>query len=254
MVIFFFLLMMHFIGDFYLKMFGEKINNKILNHTKGIDYDKSKISKFIFKCTEFIVDKVTIGLLYIVPYFLCFFILKWQYSLLLISLIFVAHFIIDFFSYVLKQLKVKRFFIFLIDQFIHAGILFVFKELFSFYCYKIAGFEKLIYVITIVLFLIKPSIDIVRCIYFDTFNSEDEKKTTFDTGAVIGVFERLITLVLMVFNATIGVGIIITIKTWARTNDIKNNNDNFGNKYLVGTLVSITLALISGYALYTFIN
>ena len=66
---------------------------------------------------------------------------------------------------------------------------------------------------------------------------------------VIGVFERIIILVLSIFNAITAVAIIITVKTWARSNDIKTK-EGFGNKYLIGTLVSISLALIAAYFWY----
>ena len=46
-----------------------------------------------------------------------------------------------------------------------------------------------------------------------------------------------------IFTTSITViAIIITVKTWARTNDLKE--PEFRNKYLLGTLTSLVLALI----------
>lgn len=123
-------------------------------------------------------------------------------------------------------------------------------KFFDFNLNIILGHESIIYGLTIILFLIKPSIVIVGHIFNDVFEGEDIKDDgKFDVGAIIGVFERIIILVLSIFNAITAVAIIITVKTWARSNDIKTK-EGFGNKYLVGTLVSISLALIASYFWY----
>lgn len=64
----------------------------------------------------------------------------------------------------------------------------------------------------------------------------------FDIGSMIGVMERILTVIFACFDNFPAIAIIITVKTWARTNDLKQTE--FRNKYLLGTLSSLVLALL----------
>ena len=41
------------------------------------------------------------------------------------------------------------------------------------------------------------------------------------------------------------IAIIITVKTWARSGDLKEDKHSFRNKYLLGTLASLVLSMIA---------
>ena len=69
----------------------------------------------------------------------------------------------------------------------------------------------------------------------------------FDVGAIIGVMERILTFIFALYGSFPAIAIIITVKTWARTNDLKDKD--FRNKYLLGTLTSLVLALVT-FAIY----
>ena len=75
-------------------------------------------------------------------------------------------------------------------------------------------------------------------------NKNESKR--FDPGRVIGVAERLIAFTLILANAYAALALIITVKTWARQKEIQNVK-GFGNKYLVGTLVSLAIAISIGF-------
>lgn len=64
----------------------------------------------------------------------------------------------------------------------------------------------------------------------------------FDVGSIIGILERFLVIIFAYFEDFAAIAIIITVKTWARTNDLKE--PDFRNKYLVGTLASMVLALV----------
>ena len=64
----------------------------------------------------------------------------------------------------------------------------------------------------------------------------------FDVGSMIGVMERIWTVVFACLGNFSAIAIIITIKTWARTNDLKETE--LRNKYLLGTLTSLVWALL----------
>ncbi|NLW46912.1 MAG: hypothetical protein GXY86_06215 [Firmicutes bacterium] len=73
-----------------------------------------------------------------------------------------------------------------------------------------------------------------------------EEKTD-SAGKWIGILERIIVLTLMLNNALDSVAFILTAKSIARFNELRNKN--FAEYYLIGTLASITLAICGGFLL-----
>jgi len=91
---------------------------------------------------------------------------------------------------------------------------------------------------------------------FEDLFPNDGKGSIFDIGSIIGVLERAIVLVFACFDQFATIAIIITVKTWARSADLKdkgtsnnntdgNKNGNFRDKYLLGTLTSLVIALFA---------
>jgi hypothetical protein len=66
-------------------------------------------------------------------------------------------------------------------------------------------------------------------------------------GKWIGILERLIVLTFMLNNALDSVAFILTAKSIARFNELKNKD--FAEYYLIGTLASTTLAICGGFLL-----
>ena len=228
-----FLILLHIFGDFYLQTNNIAIgkSNSYCNSNKFVNYKYLTLH----------------SLLYTIPFSILFFFTEWWKCLLILGICLISHWLMDLFTCWFKG-KTKKTFAFLLDQSVHILFLFLIFDFFPFGLMLSENYLKIIYGLTIVLFLIKPSIVIVNHIFIDIFGispSIDSEK--FDVGAIIGVFERIIVLVLAIFNAITAVAIIVTVKTWARNKDIKDNVDNFGNRYLVGTLCSISLALIAAY-------
>ena len=63
------------------------------------------------------------------------------------------------------------------------------------------------------------------------------------TGRIIGKLERLIIVVLVMSNQLSGIGFVLTAKSVARFKQLEDQN--FAEKYLVGTLASVAIAIIS---------
>lgn len=103
------------------------------------------------------------------------------------------------------------------------------------------GYFNFVYFALLVLLIIKPVAIFINNLYCDLFGTTIN--SSFDTGVVIGIFERLIVVALFFVGAVSAIAIIIAAKTWVRYGEIKDDNNQFRNKYLVGTLVSISLAL-----------
>lgn len=76
---------------------------------------------------------------------------------------------------------------------------------------------------------------------FEDLYYESVYSGIFDIGSIIGILERFLVVIFALFGDFAAIAIIITVKTWARTNDLKEKD--FRNKYLLGTLASLVLAL-----------
>lgn len=67
-----------------------------------------------------------------------------------------------------------------------------------------------------------------------------------NAGTVIGILERIITAVLILCGQYSAVGLVLTAKSVARFKQLEDRD--FAEKYLIGTLTSLALALIAAVA------
>lgn len=65
-------------------------------------------------------------------------------------------------------------------------------------------------------------------------------------GATIGVLERALVIALMPGGGPAAVGFVVAAKTLARFREL--NNKRFAERYLLGTMASVTIALVSALA------
>jgi hypothetical protein len=65
-------------------------------------------------------------------------------------------------------------------------------------------------------------------------------------GATIGVLERLLVIVLLPGGGATAVGFVVAAKTLARFKEL--NKKRFAERYLLGTMASVTIALVSSLA------
>ncbi len=65
-------------------------------------------------------------------------------------------------------------------------------------------------------------------------------------GATIGVLERLLVVVLLPGGGATAVGFVVAAKTLARFKEL--NKKRFAERYLLGTMASVTVALVSSLA------
>ena len=107
--------------------------------------------------------------------------------------------------------------------------------------YYIDDYYVALKVVFVGLMLLMPCSILINKLLQDIY-PESEEMGIFDIGSMIGIMERILTVIFAYFDNFPAVAIIITIKTWARTNDLKESE--FRNKYLLGTLTSMVLALV----------
>jgi hypothetical protein len=66
-------------------------------------------------------------------------------------------------------------------------------------------------------------------------------------GAAIGVLERVLVVILTVSGGPVAIGFVVAAKTLARFKKLDKDKD-FAERYLLGTLASVTIALASALA------
>lgn len=230
------LLILHFIGDFYLQ------SSKIAK-CKNATVDECCNSCSSCKENALFNNKYLVihTLLYLIPFLSLFFMIKWTSVILIAIILFFSHYICDTISCCLNK-RFKQTPIFIADQIFHICILIAIYKLFEFN-FSFLQYEIVIKIILASLFIIVPSSVFINKLFQDLF-SENEKGRIFDVGSIIGILERILVLIFACFGDFAAIAIIITVKTWARSGDLKDGN-NFRNKYLLGTLASLVLALIA---------
>lgn len=256
-------LFLHIIGDFYLqgkKMARCKVHKVVEECGKCKKCSKSKHIGYITLVGH-------IGL-YCIPFLFYFLIIKWYFAITIILLIAISHYIVDVISCFCKKKLSYNTIILVIDQFFHILILYFINVLFigqfdfnlitkaKIYLFESFNFpmnagtlKKMI----LLLILIKPASIFIDTIFSDIDFSKNknncDKQITidnkpFNVGIIIGIVERLIILMLVIVEAYPSIALIITIKTWARSKDL--TGDDFREKYLAGTLLSLLIALLTG--------
>ncbi len=234
MVKYLILIILHLLGDFYLQT--TKVA-QCKNARKGSacgECKKCKDSSWINRRYLFVHS-----LLYIVPFLVLYFIMRGIYVTAVIGILLVTHILIDTASCYFNR-KNKKTVVFIVDQALHVGIICLIPQFVTF-SYNIDDCYYAIFKIVFTcLMLIMPCSIMINKLFKDIYPQSNEMGM-FDIGSIIGVMERILTFIFACFESFSAIAIIITVKTWARTNDLKE--PEFRNKYLLGTLTSLVLAL-----------
>ena len=236
--IFFLLLFVHILGDFYFQ--SQTTARKKVKKLKWVSYHC-----IIYGVISFVLVKL------LVPNF--------SYSLLWLFII--GHAVIDITKYYLVKKYLKNNFydkyVFIIDQIIHLLILvFIsYYALKSGEVYKYNAFindvlvtmeipiESLLSLVLKLLLIHKP-INIFIALIMNDYKPEDKKKDdTIKAGRMIGTVERIIMLFFLSIKQYSSVGLVLTAKSIARYNKIAEDQ-KFAEYYLLGTLLSSICVLV----------
>ena len=220
--IFFLLLFVHILGDFYFQ--SQTTARKKVKKLKWVSYHC-----IIYGVISFVLVKL------LVPNF--------SYSLLWLFII--GHAVIDITKYYIVKKYLKNNFydkyVFIIDQIIEV--------------YKYNAFindvlvtmeipiESLLSLVLKLLLIHKP-INIFIALIMNDYKPEDKKKDdTIKAGRMIGTVERIIMLFFLSIKQYSSVGLVLTAKSIARYNKIAEDQ-KFAEYYLLGTLLSTICVLV----------
>lgn len=236
------LMMLHLVGDFYLQ--SDKVarckNARISDKCKSCDKCKDGAS---LNFAYIIIH----SLIYVVPFLLLFFITNIKTLAIIIGTLIVSHVLVDTISCWLNK-KMKATVVFLIDQAVHFAILYLIFRYADFAVIS-STYETFVKVAFTVLLLIAPCSVMINKLMEDTFPGS-VSVGLFDVGSIIGILERLLVVIFAYLGDLAAIAIIITVKTWARTADLKKKG--FRNRYLLGTLASLVSAALV-FMLYKFL-
>lgn len=102
------------------------------------------------------------------------------------------------------------------------------------------------------LIYVKP-VSIFITLFFKSIFKNEKDRNEIKIGRYIGYLERFIIFLLCLFDSISTIGFILAAKTLVRYKDINNNEDNFQEKYLIGTLLS-TIGALCCFALVKYIE
>lgn len=156
--------------------------------------------------------------------------------------IFALHFVTDIFKSKIKD-SIPAF---LADQLLHIAILWVLaiyvtdstisENLASFWLYA-AGFV-----------LVTNPIGIFTGMFLNTVIPNKNKKSKPDVSAWIGILERILILIFILAGQFTAIGFLIAAKSIFRFNDTREDGNKKAEYFLLGTLISFTLAIVIGMA------
>lgn len=242
MVNFLFLVILHVLGDFYFqttkvaqcknaKQGSECKDCKKCNNDSWINY------KYLLLHLS----------LYIVPFLVLYFMTGWRKASIFVAALLISHGIIDSGACFFNK-RVKQTLVFLADQFLHIGMLWLLYRYVT-VDYDLERYYTVVKVFFVSSILIMPCSIVINKLFEDVYPDTAEMGI-FDIGSIIGIMERILTIIFAHFGNFAAIAIIITIKTWARTGDL--TEPEFRNKYLLGTLTSLVLAILL-YLIYDLI-
>lgn len=233
MVNLFILLILHMIGDFYLQTSRTAI-------CRGTGADAECAACVSRRKILLRVRRIALhALVYVAPFLFLLHTTKWFNVAAIMGVLMLSHAIVDALSCRLNK-KWKHILVFILDQGLHIAVLFGVYMLFDFNGI-FSRYASVARVIFAVLAITVPSSVFINKVFYDLYPESGYGKI-FDVGSVIGMFERILVLIFACFEDFAAIAIIITIKTWARSSDLKDSTE-FRNKYLLGTLSSLVLAL-----------
>lgn len=107
--------------------------------------------------------------------------------------------------------------------------------------------QTLRYALIFIIILDPASVFVKKLSIYVTGGTSGGHKKAPPVGSVIGKLERILTVTLVLCNQIGAIGFVLTAKSLARYKQL--DNQNFAEKYLVGTLSSTTIAIIAALLL-----
>jgi hypothetical protein len=176
------------------------------------------------------------GLASILPVIFTFQLSLWWFF----PVIFTLHFITDIFKSKLKDTIPA----FLADQLLHMAVLWI---------SAIYGTDSTIsenaatfWIYAVGFVLVTNPMGIFTGMFLNAVIPDKNKKNRHDISAWIGILERILILIFILVGQFAAIGFLIAAKSIFRFNDTREDGNIKAEYFLLGTLVSFTLAIVIG--------
>lgn len=226
-------LIAHVLGDFYFQ------SNKL---------SRTKAKKYRYVLLH--------SVLYAVPFLLIFsLVFSWEIIIGVIAIV-VSHFVVDTAKFFFQKTRISQGVLFVLDQILHVSIIYAVCQIFFFpnvrlpmlnnlrfaFSSLILNGYQLLRLIFLILLVCKP-ISVAFENVFKKYKPEIDEEDAKPTGAIIGIMERLLIVIMLILNQYTAIGLILTGKSVARYEKMKQQD--FAEYYLLGTFFSMLGAIIS---------
>lgn len=206
---------------------------------------KEKIKFLFFHSAIYLCIYMLLGFLFITP----------RYAVITILIFSLTYLAIDFIRIrIEKKIKNRNKLLvsFIMDQVIHISVIVASYYLLKLNryenclyrsCTAVPAFDKCILMIFLFIVLLTPTSVFIKKLFSTVFKQDAGKDDANpNVGAWIGNLERIITAILILNGQYAAIGLVLTAKSIARFKQLEEKD--FAEKYLVGTLTSLTISLI----------
>lgn len=217
------------------------------------DWAEKKTRKFRYLAGHALIYAVVLAIV-------TFFCLSGETIWMPFVIIAASHFIIDWIRvYADKKhnTPTAHFTSFLIDQVLHILIICIsvyafdlnmqYRGWFSALALKLPLEQILRYALIFIIILDPASVFVKKLSIYVSGGANNSQKNEPPVGSIIGKLERIITVILVICGEIGAIGFVLTAKSLARYKQL--NEQGFAEKYLVGTLSSTTIAIITALLL-----
>lgn len=161
----------------------------------------------------------------------------------------IVHFVIDILKLYLQNNRTKRRYFFA-DQLAHLISIYLIYCWYKGYTHFNSSYfnEQVLLLITLAVFLTVPASILIKTFIAKWTPDDNEKdKSLQNAGKYIGIIERLLIFLFMVFNHWEAIGFLLAAKSVFRFGDLRESKDRKLTEYvLIGTLLSFGTALLAG--------
>lgn len=219
------LLLAHLLGDFFLQP---------SSWVKEKEKDKLRSPKLYLHVL------IHIALLFLILWDMS----KWP----VILIIGISHLIIDGLKLIFQKNHTKRY-LFFLDQVLHLLVIVAVTWNYENLEFGLLVSEHTLILMTCLVFLTIPVSIVMKHIFakWNISKLTEGNESLKDAGKYIGILERVLVFVFIIWNHWEAVGFLITAKSVFRFGDLKESKERKLTEYiLIGTLISFGIAIFTG--------
>ena len=157
-----------------------------------------------------------------------------------VPVIFITHYLID----VVKSKVKQTMWVFLADQLLHIGILWIMATFFT----EIILPENFIHfwIYATGFILITNPLGILTGMFLKSVTKSESNAVQLNASAWIGIFERILIVIFVTTGQIQAIGFLVAAKSVFRFSEIQHEGNPKAEYFLLGTLVSFTMAIVVG--------